>query len=92
MFLIEKGSCVVYRTVEINEDEKIFKKRIPICRLGEGSIVGEECLFAPHDYEYTVRVESSILKVLCCNRSGGMKEFKRNNILGYLELIYQRKK
>ena len=83
---------MVYKMIEIGEERTAYKKRVPICRIGEGSIIGEECLLDAHLYNYTVRVESSTLKVLSCKRSGGMKMFKKNMIFSNLEMIYKRKR
>ena len=91
VFLIQSGSCVVYKTIEFGEGNQVSKKRVPICRLGEGSIVGEECLFAPHKYHYTVRVETNLIRVLVFKRTGSMTEFKRNRVLDNLKAIFDSK-
>lgn len=92
VYLIMSGTCVVYQTHEfIDRAGKVLLKRLPMCRISEGSILGEECLFEPFQYNYSIKVESSLCRVLVFKRSSNMQEFKRNGILADLHKIYQKK-
>lgn len=50
-------------------------KDIPINDLGEGSIFGEEILMGESSYQYTVKVETNVCRLLVFDRNANMKDF-----------------
>lgn len=75
----------------MGESDKVYKKLMPICRAGPGSLLGEESLFSPHRYKFSYRVESSTITILLMKRSGGLREFKRYSIFTFLKKRFEQK-
>lgn len=91
-YFIESGICKIYKQVikgKTNEDKEILT--IPICTVSKGSIIGEECLFGDHKYQYKAVVESSENQILEFERTVGVRLFQQYFIVESLYEIFDEK-
>lgn len=77
IYFIREGSLRIYKQVEVPVPGSIAKatRDFAVNEISEGSIVGDEVLFSSNSYKYTVRVVSSICKLLVFEKNTNMRDF-----------------